>query len=171
MAQLERTYIIPLRKQVNKSPMYKRAKKAVNTVRAFLEKHMKSDDVRIGNKINLALWERGIRNPPGKIKVTVTKDDKGVVKAELFGHAYVEKKKVVKQEKSKLEQLKEKIAGKQGAETPEAHNKEAITHIPEHDHKTHGHTTKDHEREFEAEDEKERKVSSGKEKSGHRQKQ
>ena len=173
MAQLERTYIIPLRKQVNKSPMFKRAKKAVSTVRIFLEKHMKSDDVKIGSELNMLLWERGIRNPPGKVKVSVTKDDKGVVKAELFGHTYVEKKKVVKQEKSKLEQLKEKMIGKQkgAAETPEEHNKEAITHIPNQEHKTHGHVQKTNEKEYEAEDEKERKVSSGKEKAGHRQKE
>jgi large subunit ribosomal protein L31e len=162
----ERTYIIPLRKDVNKSPMYKRAKKAVNTVRHFLEKHMKSDDVKLGNMLNLMLWKRGIRNPPGKVKVTVVKDDKGVVKAELFGHTYVEKKKIEKVEKSKLEQLKEKLAGK----TEEDKNKEAITHVPEHDHKTHGHIPPDKERSVVPQLEKDKKVTSGKEKGGHREK-
>lgn len=157
MAELERTYVIPLRKQVNKSPMYKRAKKAVNTVRIFLAKHMKSKDVKLGQQINLLLWERGIKNPPGKIKVTAVKDDKGIVKAELFGHKYIEKKKTEKVEKSKLEQLKEKIAGK--SDEKAEHNKEAITHVPsEKEAKTH--IAKD-KSDLNAEAEKERKVSSG----------
>lgn len=120
----ERTYIIPLRKDVNKSPRYKRAKKASTVVREFLEKHMKSFDVKIGEKLNEALWKRGIKSPPGKIKVNVSKDAEGVVKAELFGHKYVEKKREKKVEKSKLEELKEKIAGKE-------ESKQAIEGAPE----------------------------------------
>ena len=111
MAELERTYIVPLRKAVNKSPDYKRAKKAVNVLRDFIGKHMKSDDVRIGEKANLEIRKHGIKNSTGKIKVTAVKDKDDAVRAELFGHKYVEKDREVKEEKSKLEQLKEKIAG------------------------------------------------------------
>jgi large subunit ribosomal protein L31e len=162
---IERTYIIPLRRQVVKSPKYKRAKKAVNTVRIFLSKHMKSDDVKIGNVLNNLLWERGIKNPPGKVKITVTKDDKGVVKAELFGHKYVEKKKAeAKVEKSKLEQLKEKMSGaKEEPTKDQIENKEAITDVPEHKH--HDHTAKDHNKELKSVDEKDMKTSSGKQKA------
>ncbi len=169
MATLERTYIIPLRKQVNKSPMYKRAKKAVTTVRNFLEKHMKSDDVKLGGMINRMLWKQGIKNPPGKIKVTAVKDDKGIVKAELFGHTYVEKKKVVKEEKSKLEQLKEKMMGKEKEEVAQEQNKEAITHVPDQEHKTHGHTAAEH-KELLASEEKNWKSRTGKEQAGHKDK-
>jgi len=126
---MERTYIIPLRRDVNKSPKYKRAKKAVNTVRRFLVKHMKSEDVKLGDMLNKNLWKNGIENPPGKVKVTVTKDDKGIVKAELFGHKFIEKKREKKVEKSKLEQLKEKIAGKEEVVKKEE-TKEAIKDAP-----------------------------------------
>lgn len=163
---IERTYIIPLRKKVNMSPRYKRAKKAVNTVKAFLSKHMKSEEVRMGNKLNELLWERGIKSPPGKVKVTVIKDDKGIVKAELFGHKYLEKKVEKKVEKSKLEQLKEKITG---PDKQAEHNKEAIEHVPEH--KTHDHTAKDHTKELKAVAEKDLKVSSGKQKAQDKSKQ
>ncbi len=167
MANLERIYTIPLRKQAMKVPMYRRAKKAVRTVREFLSKHMKSDDVRLGSMLNLELWKRGMKNPPMIIKVTAVKDDKGAVKAELFGHKYVDKKKTEKVEKSKLEQLKEKMMGKEAE-----HNKEAIEHI--HEHEGHDHTSHEkpamHEKKQDAAIEKERKVTSGTKKGGIRDK-
>jgi len=85
MAVLERTYTIPLRKEYMKAPKYKRAKKAVNAVKAFLVRHMKSEDVRLGRHLNLEIWKHGIKNPPPRIKITTQKDDKGVVRAELYG--------------------------------------------------------------------------------------
>ena len=85
MATLERTYTIPLRREFLKASRYKRAKKAGIAVREFLVKHMKSEDVRVGTSVNLEVWKHGIRNPPSRVKVIATKDDKGVVRAELFG--------------------------------------------------------------------------------------
>src|SRR3989338_5106209 len=82
---LERTYIIPLRREWLKAPKYRRAKRATTAVRSFLVKHMKSDSIKIGPFLNQEIWKRGIKSPPHKIKVTAVKDDQGVVKAELFG--------------------------------------------------------------------------------------
>ncbi len=82
---LERTYTIPLRKEFMKVPRWKKSKKAVTALRQFLVKHMKSEDVKIGKEVNEYVWNHGIKNPPHHVKVTVTKDDKGVVNAELFG--------------------------------------------------------------------------------------
>ncbi len=168
MANLERTYIIPMRKNFIKRAKYKRAKRAVNIVREFLGRHMKSSDIKLGNMINRELWKRGIKNPPGKIKVVAIKDDKGIVKAELFGHKYVDKVKVEKVEKSKLEQLKEKMLGKEEAkkdDTAKEHNKEAIEHIHEHEHPHDHGAHQQSEKNLHAEEKKERKVSSGKAKS------
>jgi len=121
----ERTYIVPLRKEWLKVPQYKRAKKAVSALKSFLAKHMKSDDVRLGRNLNMKLWEKGITNPPHKVKVLVIKEDDGVVKAELFGHKYKEKKiKTKKKEKSKKEELLEKLAGKPKAEPKKEEAKE-----------------------------------------------
>ena len=58
---VERTYVIPLRKGFSKAPKYRRAKKAINTIREFLVKHMKSDDVRLGTHLNLEVWEIKMR--------------------------------------------------------------------------------------------------------------
>ena len=57
MAALERTYTIPLRREFQKAPKYKRAKKAVTAVREFMQKHMKTENVLIGPKLNIKLWE------------------------------------------------------------------------------------------------------------------
>ncbi|HLC52547.1 MAG TPA: 50S ribosomal protein L31e, partial [Candidatus Nanoarchaeia archaeon] len=100
---IERTYTIPLRKEFNKTPRWKKTKKAVSAVKQFLMKHMKSEDIKLGRALNENLWKHGIRNPPHKIKVSVTRDDKGTVRAELFG---VKAEEVKKETKKKVENKK-----------------------------------------------------------------
>lgn len=87
----ERTYTIPLRKYWIRVQKFKRAKRAINGIKQFLEQHMKSEDIKIGMSINLFVWKHSIQNPPSRVKVNVTKDDKGQVKAELFGFKAEEK--------------------------------------------------------------------------------
>lgn len=82
---LERNYNIPLRIATLKSPFHKKAKKAISTVKIFISKHMKTKEVKIGQFLNLKIWEHGMRNPPNLVKVTAAKDDKGVVFVELAG--------------------------------------------------------------------------------------
>src|SRR3989338_7491137 len=100
---LERTYNVPLRKDFMRAPKYKRAKKAVNALREFLKRHMKSDIIKIGKFLNQKLWEHGIRNPPHHVKINVVKEDDGTVKAELFGVKFEEKKETKKEEKKQGE--------------------------------------------------------------------
>jgi large subunit ribosomal protein L31e len=91
----ERTYVIPLRKEWLKTVKYKRAKKAVRAIKEFLVRHMKAaemDKVKIGTYLNLELWKHSIKQPPSRVKITATKDDKGVVWAELVGAPKAEKK-------------------------------------------------------------------------------
>lgn len=109
MVKLERTYNIPLRKEWLKVAPIKRSKKAMVAVRSFLQKHMKSDEIKLGEQLNNHVWKHGIKNPPHHIKVTAIKDDEGIVRAELFGHKIPEKKK--EEKKGALEGLKEKITG------------------------------------------------------------
>jgi large subunit ribosomal protein L31e len=92
---LERTYTIPLRREYSKVPGWRRTKKAVKACKEFLQKHMKSQDVKLSTTLNEKIWNHGGKNPPHHVKVTVTKDQEGVVKAELFGV----KKKVEKTSK------------------------------------------------------------------------
>ena len=69
MTDLERKYIIPLRKEWLKVPRYKRSKKSIIAISEFCKKHMKSDDVKIGKNLNLLVWSRGMKNPPHKVEV------------------------------------------------------------------------------------------------------
>src|SRR3989338_8362967 len=108
MADLERVYTIPIAKEWLKVPVYKRAKKSIIGVRNFLTRHMKSEDIRLGKALNEAIWVHGMKNPPRKVKVNVTKDDKGVVRAELFGSA-LEQKAEVKEAKP-VKEAKESTA-------------------------------------------------------------
>ena len=104
-------------------------------MKQFLSKHMKSDNVKIGKSINEQIWKHGIKNPPHHVKITVTKDDKGEVKAELFG---MKKKEDKKGKKVKTEKKKEVKAEK--AETKEEVKKEVTetkeTEAPKEEVKT-----------------------------------
>lgn len=120
---MERTYIIPLRKEYQKAPLYKRTKKAVAATKAFLQKHMKTANVRLGRHLNMKLWAQGYRHPPHKVEVSVevVKDKEGdYVYAELVG---------VKKETLKKEKVEKKtgIAGKldelRGKDTEQAEHK------------------------------------------------
>ena len=104
---IERTYNVPLRKGFRNKAMYKKTKKAVTTLREFLEQHMKSNKVLIGKNLNEYLWKHGIKNPPHHVKVTVIKEDDGTVKAELLGFKYEHKKKDEKAEKTEKKNKKE----------------------------------------------------------------
>jgi large subunit ribosomal protein L31e len=96
---LERNYNIPLRKEFLKVARYKRTNRAASSVRSFLVRHMKSDNVRLGPRLNMKLWERGIRNPPHHINVTAVKYEEGNVKAELVGFPVEAEKKEEKKDK------------------------------------------------------------------------
>ena len=123
MATLERTYIIPLRREWLKAQKYKRAKKAVRGVKDFLMRHMKVDleMVKLGTKLNEEIWKHGMKNPPSRVKVNVVKDDKNLVTAELFGFEMPKKKEEKKKKEERTgiaAKLADKIIGKE--KKPEA---------------------------------------------------
>ncbi len=120
---LERTYIVPLRKEFMKAPKYKRAKKAVSALKEFLKKHMKSDNVKLGKNLNLEIWKRGIKNPPHHVKINAIKDDDGIVKAELFSFEY---KEMTKEEREKAEKEKKKPEEEKAKEKIEIEKKEEV---------------------------------------------
>ena len=102
---LERTYVIPLRRETLKVPPFKKANKAAKAVREFISKHMKSENVAIGRYLNLYIWRHGAKNPPHKVKVNTAKDDKGKVFVELFGAP----REIKAEEKKKGAKKEEKI--------------------------------------------------------------
>src|SRR5579863_3973158 len=123
---IERIYTINLGKVVLCSNNH-RAKRAINMIREFATKHMKSENVKIEEDVSHLVWERGIRHPPRKIRVKLSKDDDGniiVSKYQEEKKAGEEKpkkdeKKVV-EEKPKKEEKKEE---KKVEEKPKAEEK------------------------------------------------
>lgn len=75
---MERIYTIPLR-DVKKVPRTKRSPRATRYVRDFIQRHMKSEDVKIDASVNEKIWERGIQKIPPRIKVKATKEEDGSV--------------------------------------------------------------------------------------------
>lgn len=98
-----RKYIIKLRKAGLKSPNDERSKRAVVTIKQFIEKNTraKKGDVLIGEELNNALWSRGIKSPPGKVSVFVQKLKNDKVFVNLEG-------KPLRIEKEKKEDKKDK---------------------------------------------------------------
>ena len=83
--QEERIYTVPLAKEFMKTKNWKRTKKAVKALRQFAVRHMKpeGDFVFISQDVNERLWENGIKNPPRKIRVRMTKSVEGLVRVYL----------------------------------------------------------------------------------------
>ena len=65
----EKIITIPLR-DAWKSPRKKRASAAVKVLREQLKRHMKKD-TKLDISVNRALWAKGIKNPPRKMKLKV----------------------------------------------------------------------------------------------------
>jgi large subunit ribosomal protein L31e len=130
MAKLERIYTIPLRKNFVKVPKYYRSKRAINQIKAFIVRHMKveEENIKIGKNLNEQVWMHGIKNPPGKVKVKIVKDDNKVT-VELVGFEYkVEKVQKEKTEKatSLKDKLTEKLGGKDTSESEEEADKSEV---------------------------------------------
>ncbi len=121
---LEREYIVPLRKKVQKVPRYRRAKKAIKVIKEFLAKNMKVEErdlnkIKIDKYLNQEIWFRGIKNPPSKIKVKAIKKSDGIVYTELVD--IPEKVKWDMEREKRLQQASEKVkkSKKQEEQKPE----------------------------------------------------
>ncbi len=83
MSEIERIYTVPL-KNAWKAQRYRRTERAITELKNFAKRHMKTDQVTVDTKVNEALWAQGIKNPPRKIRVKMTKDTEGIVKIGLI---------------------------------------------------------------------------------------
>jgi|TARA_Y100000310_G_scaffold181354_1_gene181281 ribosomal protein L31E len=136
---LERMYNIPLRREFQKVAKWRRTEKAVSSLRSFISKHMKSDNVVLSKYVNQSLWKNGIKNPPHHLKVNASKDEKGKVivelaelpakaKRELEEQKKIDKKKEEKEaEKKKEEEAKKKAEEAKKAEEKKEESKKEET--------------------------------------------
>ncbi len=105
----EKIFTIPLRKAFRGANRKRRAKKAITIIREYLQRHMKTDDIKIGKTINESVWARGITKPPRKVRIHATLDN-NTAYAEMIGTDIktpsVDK---VKEKEKKKKEKKEKI--------------------------------------------------------------
>lgn len=118
---LEREYVIPLRREFNKVPRYKKTNKAIKTIKKFIARHMKVSErdlklVRLDKYLNEFVWSRGIKKPPAKVKVKAVKDAEGIVRVELLDMPEVlkfKKEKIERRDKKAEEKKKKKPVKKE----------------------------------------------------------
>ncbi len=111
----ERIYIIPIRENIRGVPRYRKTEKAIKVIKKFLVKHMKVYDrdlkkIKVDNYLNEFMWARGIKNPPYKVKVKVTKGLNGIVNVGLVD--YPNKLKFKKIREERLEKASEEMVKK-----------------------------------------------------------
>jgi len=104
---LERVYTINLGK-VLLSPDNQRAKRAINMIKEFTSHHMKTEQIKIEEELSHRIWKRGIRSPPRKIRVLMTKTDEGFILVSLYDEEIESKVKSKEEEKSKAKKVIEK---------------------------------------------------------------
>jgi len=94
--EAERVYTINLGK-VLLSPNNQRAKRAINMIKEFTRRHMKTEEVKIEEDVSHLIWSRGIKHPPRKIRIKMTRTDEGYV---LISKFEGEEEQVEKKEES-----------------------------------------------------------------------
>jgi len=103
--ELERVYTINLGK-VLLSPNNQRSKRAINMIKEYARHHMKHEEVKIEESLSHLIWKRGIKHPPRKIRVSMTKTDEGFVLVSPYEEEIEETTKP--KEEKKTPQVEEK---------------------------------------------------------------
>ncbi|CAK86279.1 unnamed protein product (macronuclear) [Paramecium tetraurelia] len=76
LGEVSRDYTINLHKGVHKETFKRKAPRAVSYIVNFARKNMLTEDVRIDPSLNEAVWARGIRNLPRRIRVRLQRKKK-----------------------------------------------------------------------------------------------
>lgn len=128
----EKIYNVPLRSTWVETPRLKRGRKSVNTVRIFLKRHTRSDNIKISQKLSEKILARNVKNPPAKIRIKV-KEVEGFIHAMLPEETEIARpeKKIHKKARGLKERLlaRREESGKKGEkpkEGPKAEKREEI---------------------------------------------
>ena len=76
--ELERVYTINLGKALLSQSQH-RAVRAINMIKEFARHHMKVEQIKIEEELAHQIWAKGVRSPPRKIRVRMSKTDEGYV--------------------------------------------------------------------------------------------
>ena len=100
--EVERVYTINLGK-VLLSQSQHRAVRAINMIREFARHHMKVEEIKIEEELAHQIWARGVRSPPRKVRVRMSRTDEGYVLVSQYDEE-VESKVVPEKETPKVEE-------------------------------------------------------------------
>lgn len=70
---VSRDYTIHMAKRTHKTTFKSKTPKAIKEIKKFAEKMMKTKDVRLDPKVNKYIWKQGVRNPPKRIRVRLSR--------------------------------------------------------------------------------------------------
>uniref|UniRef100_A0A8C7WNU1 Large ribosomal subunit protein eL31 n=2 Tax=Oryzias TaxID=8089 RepID=A0A8C7WNU1_9TELE len=68
-----REYTINIHKRIHGVGFKRRAPRAINEIRKFAMKEMGTPDVRIDTRLNKAVWSKGVRNVPYRMRVRLSR--------------------------------------------------------------------------------------------------
>lgn len=68
-----RDYTIHLSKRTHKMQFKRRAPRAIKEIRKFAQQAMGTKDVRIDTQLNKFIWATGIKNPPVRVRVRLSR--------------------------------------------------------------------------------------------------
>jgi len=104
--ELARVYTINLGK-VLLSVNTHRAPRAINMIKEFARHHMKTSEIKIEEDLAHIIWSKGVRSPPRKIRVRMSKTDEGYILVSPFTDEPETPAKEVKKETPKETPAKE----------------------------------------------------------------
>jgi len=126
--ELERVYTINLGK-VLLSPDNQRAKRAINMVKEFARHHMKTEEIKIEEDLSHQIWKRGIKHPPRKIRVKMTKTDEGFILVSPYEQEVEKSPQPIEEKKTTTEKEKPDTEIKE-VKTTEVKKEESNPQVP-----------------------------------------
>jgi large subunit ribosomal protein L31e len=124
--ELERVYTINLGK-VKLSQSQHRAVRAINMIREFAQHHMKVETIKIEEELAHEVWAKGVRSPPRKVRVRMSKTEEGYVLVSRYdeeAEAKVSPEKETKKVSDKVEEPAKEAPKKEEPAAKEAPKKE-----------------------------------------------
>jgi len=79
----EKIATVNLRKELTRTPKWKRSKLALKILREKLKKITKTE-VKIDSSLNKRIWSKGMENPTTKLRIKIVKIDEKTSRAELI---------------------------------------------------------------------------------------
>ena len=70
---ISREYTVNIHKAVHGKTFKEKAPQAVKQIRAFAKKMMGTSDVRLDVKLNKAVWSKGVKNVPNRVRIVISR--------------------------------------------------------------------------------------------------